>query len=188
MMYIMRYPVGHKQAVRARLIKTAARVLRHRGLAGVGIPALMKQAGMTHGGFYAHFRNRDALVADAVIAAGQETAATVFAPGDSLAQVAERYLSPTHLAHPERGCVLAALGADGPRQPAVVQRAFAEVACGFLGLTERALHPHGHAAVPSDAALVRAATLVGAVLLGRLVRDPALAERILAAARRAVAG
>jgi TetR/AcrR family transcriptional regulator, transcriptional repressor for nem operon len=186
MMAIMRYPDGHKQAVRERVVAAAAGVLRQRGLAGAGIPALMRRAGLTHGGFYAHFDSRDALVAEAIRAAARETADGVFAPGRTLAQVADHYLSPAHVAHPEHGCVLAALGTDGPRQPARARRAFAEVARGFLRLTERALHPGSRAEAPSDDALVGAATMVGAVVLARLIRDAALSARLLAAARRAV--
>jgi TetR/AcrR family transcriptional repressor of nem operon len=78
---------------------------------------------------------------------------------------------------------LAALGADGVRQPPRVRTAFAEVARGFLHLTQRKLPDPGRAGTLSDEALVRAATMVGAVVLGRLVHDAALSERILAAAR-----
>ena len=66
MMHIMRYPEGHKEPVRARIVQAAAFALRAKGLDGVSIPALMKNVGLTHGTFYAHFENRDALVAKAV--------------------------------------------------------------------------------------------------------------------------
>jgi len=183
MMLIMRYPDGHKEAVRARIVTAAARALRRRGLAGISIPALMKQVGLTHGGFYAHFASRDELVAAAVRAAGDDTAARVFEAGLPLDRVAERYLSPTHVEHVQDGCVVAALGTSGPRQPARVRDAFAHVARGLLRLTEQALHPRRPAEVPSDQALVRAATMVGAIVLARLVKDPALSGRILDAAR-----
>jgi AcrR family transcriptional regulator len=180
----MRYPEGHKEAVRERIVRAASEALRGHGLSGVGIPALMKQAGLTHGGFYAHFESRDALVAEAVRAAAQGTANGAFAEGLSLEETLSRYLSLGHAEHPEQGCVLAALGTEAERQPPVVRRAFADVARGFLGLFERKLHPHGRAKRPSDEALVRAATTIGALVLARLVDDPELAERILAAARK----
>jgi TetR/AcrR family transcriptional repressor of nem operon len=185
MMGIMRYPEGHKEAVKDRIIQAASRALRRHGLEGVSIPALMKDAGMTHGGFYTHFKNRDELVAEAVLRAANETAEGVFSDALPLQETLGRYLSTGHLEHPEQGCVLAALGTDGVRQPPRVRRAFAEVALGFLRLTERKLHPGGKADTLSDEALARAAMMVGAVVLGRLVRDEALAERILAAARKA---
>jgi TetR/AcrR family transcriptional repressor of nem operon len=187
MMLIMRYPEGHKKAVRERIVRAAAAALRGRGLDGVSIPEVMRQAGLTHGGFYAHFRDRDELAAEAIRAAAQETAAAVFAGGRSLEEVLERYLSPGHLEHPEAGCVVAALGAEGPRQSAPVRRAFAEAARGLLRLVEQRLHPESPPGEVSDEALLRASAMVGAVVLGRLVDDPRLAGRILTAARLPVA-
>ena len=184
-MTIMRYPEGHKEAVRERIVAAASEALRSRGIDGVSIPALMKQAGLTHGGFYAHFESRDALVAAAVRAAAEDTARGPFAEGVALEQTLARYLSRGHLAHPEQGCVLAALGTEAPKQPRQVRGAFAEVARGFIGLVQRKLGARRGARAPSDEALVQASTLIGAVILGRLVDDPALAERILGAARRA---
>ena len=184
-MSIMRYPEGHKDDVRARIVDAASRALRRHGIDGVSIPALMKQAGLTHGGFYTHFESRDELVADAIVAAGTETADAVFPDAIPLDETLDRYLSKGHLDHPEEGCVLAALGTDGARQPARVRKAFAHVARGFLRLTERKLHPRRRSDTVSDEALARAATMVGAVVLARLVQDSSLSERILAAARSA---
>jgi TetR/AcrR family transcriptional repressor of nem operon len=185
MMTVMRYPEGHKDAVRERIIGAASEAVRRRGIDGVSIPALMKQAGLTHGGFYAHFESRDALVAEAVRAAAEDTARGPFAEGVALEQTLARYLSPGHLMHPEQGCVLAALGTEAPKQPKPVRRAFAEVARGFIGRVERKLGPRRGARAASDAALVQASTMIGAVILARLVDDTALGERILGAARRA---
>lgn len=185
MITIMRYAPGHKEEVRERIVQAAAHALRMHGIAGVSIPDLMKQVGLTHGGFYAHFENRDALVADAVRAAAQCTAEEVFSDQLNLGETISRYLSRGHLEHPEQGCVLAALGTDGPRQPKPVRSAFAEVARGFLRLIERKLHSGGKARHPSDEALAVAATMVGAVVLSRLVEDQKLSDRILTAARKA---
>jgi len=143
----------------------------------------MKQAGLTHGGFYTHFRNRDELVANAVALAAAETAEGVFAENLGLEETLERYLSKGHLEHPEKGCVLAALGTDGGRQPPRVRAAFAEVARGFLHLTQRKRRDRVLSGTLTDDALACAATMVGAVVLGRLVDDAALSDRILSAAR-----
>lgn len=182
----MRYPESHKQEVHARIVERASRALRQRGLAGVSIPALMEEAGLTHGAFYGHFRNRDQLLAEAIAFAGAETGERVFGPEtpDSR-RMLEAYLSPEHLAHPEFGCILAALGTEGAHQPVGVRRAFAGIARGFLDLVQRKLHPERRTEHPSDKALATAARMVGAVVLARLVRDDALATRILAAARAA---
>jgi TetR/AcrR family transcriptional repressor of nem operon len=183
MMPIMRYPEGHKEAVRERIVGAAAGALRQGGLSGVSIPALMKSAGLTHGGFYAHFENRNALVAAAVRAAGADTAKGAFGDALPLEETLKRYLSAAHVEHPEQGCVVAALGTDGCRQAPPVRRAFAEVARGLLRLVERKLHPTRSSSRPTEEGLRLAATMVGAVVLARLVHDRDLAVRILHAAR-----
>lgn len=179
MMTVMRYPVGHKQAMRERILSAAAEELRRNGLSGIGIPALMKRAGLTHGAFYAHFPNREALVAEAIRTAAVASADGPLAESLSLEQSLDHYLSPQHLAHPERGCVIAALGGEGARQPAPVRSAFAEAARGLLKAIERKLHPRRPSRLPSDEALRLVSTMVGSVVLARLVDDPALAQRLL---------
>lgn len=178
----MRYPEGHKDSVRARIVGAAAKALRKKGLDGVSIPALMKEVGLTHGGFYGHFRNRDALVIEAIRVAADQASAF----GDAqrpLETVLDTYLSEGHLEHPAEGCVLAALGTEARRQPAAVQRTFAEIARGFLRKLELKLHPTSEPGVLSDDTLALGAKMIGALVLGRLVKDETLAQRILAAAR-----
>ncbi|MCP9828101.1 TetR/AcrR family transcriptional regulator [Synechococcus sp. L2F] len=195
-MLIMRYADGHKQAVRERILRAAAAEFRRQGLSGIGIPALMKQAGLTHGAFYSHFQSRDALVAEAIRTAAAASAEGPLAEELSLEQSLAFYLSPEHVAHPERGCVIAALGGEGGRQPASVRAAFAVAAHGLLAAIERKLPARPPAkvpcgdepgdATPSDAALQLASAMVGAVLLARLVDDPVLARRLLEAVARPV--
>lgn len=181
----MRYPESHKESVRARIIEAASRALRAEGISGVSIPKLMKLAGLSHGGFYAHFRDRDELVAEAVIAAGQERAERMVAEGAKPPEERFRsYLSKGHVDHPEMSCVLATLGTEAPRQAPPVRRAFAQIARGFLRRIETVLHPRSEPGALSDEALETAARMVGAVVLARLVQDEALKERILEAARR----
>jgi TetR/AcrR family transcriptional repressor of nem operon len=180
----MRYPDGHKESVRERIVQAASRALRREGLDAVSIPKLMKMAGLTHGGFYAHFRDRDELVADAVAFAAAETEAYVFGEADRSASEAFRaYLSKEHLNHPERGCVMATLGAEGRRQDALVRRAFANAAVAFLRHVERKLHPMSKRGTISDDSLAAASRMIGAMVLARLVCDRALSDRILAAAQ-----
>ncbi len=126
------------------------------------------------------------------MSAAAETAQGVFGDELSLEETLRRYLSVEHVAHPERGCVVAALGSEGAHQPVAVRRAFSEVARGLINLVERKLHAekrsHAGRAVapsraPSDDALRLTSAMVGAVLLARLVDDSALAERLLRAVR-----
>jgi AcrR family transcriptional regulator len=183
MMVIMRYPEGHKEAVHEAIVRAAARALREKGISGIGIPALMKAAGLTHGGFYTHFRDRDALVAEAIRSAASDTAEGAFGDEKSLTETLALYLSPGHVEHPEQGCVVAALAAESPRQSKPVRRAFAEVVRGLIALVDAKLRGKAQRA-PSDAALRLTATMVGAVMLARAVDDPQLAERILKVARQ----
>jgi len=181
----MRYGEGHKESVRTRIVDAASRALRAGGIDGVSIPKLMKLVGLTHGGFYAHFRDRDELVAEALMAAGQESAERMLAEGTKPPEERFRgYLSKAHADHPEVGCVLAALGTEASRQAPPVRRAFARIGRGFLRRIETVLHPESEPGTLSDEALETGARMVGALVLARLVQDDALAERILDAARR----
>jgi TetR/AcrR family transcriptional repressor of nem operon len=180
----VRYPEGHKAAVRAVIVQHAAQLLRRDGLSGVSIPALMKAAGLTHGGFYAHFASREEVVAAAVHAAAAETNGGAMSADDGALDVMlARYLSKGHVDHRSGGCVLAALGSEGARQPEPVRGAFAHAARGFLRRVEDRRAPGGPAGALSDEGLRLAAQMLGAVVLARLVDDDALAERILGAAR-----
>lgn len=180
----MRYPEGHKEATRAIIIKNAAKALRRDGLGGVSIPALMKKAGLTHGGFYSHFKNRDELVAAAVLHAADETGAAVLSRdiGDLNATL-NAYLSTEHAEHPDRGCVLAALGSEGRRQKAHVRRAFAHAARGFLRLIANKVPGESPTGAVSDEAIRIAAQMIGSVVLARLVDDRELGARILNAGK-----
>ncbi len=176
----MRYPEGHNEEVRARIVLAASRAMRREGLDAVSIPKVMKAAGLTHGAFYGHFKDRDDLVAAAILHAASESAFSEETPPD---EAFGKYLSTGHLHHPEFGCVIAALAFDGARQKGRVRRTFAEVARRFLRRVDAKLHPKSKADRPSDDALARASQVVGAVVLARLVEDEELAERILAVAR-----
>lgn len=182
----MRYPTEHKAEVRTRIVAAAAHALRAEGLNGVSVPALMRRAGLTHGGFYNHFADRDALVAEAVARAAAQTAEDVFeANADDPRAAIATYLSPEHLAMRSEGCVLAALGGEAAHVNSTrVRRAFAIAARGFLGHVQRLRLPGSRTRL-DDAALVTASQMIGAVVLARLVDDATLAERILAATRRA---
>lgn len=181
----MRYPDGHKEAVRANILDLAARALRKDGLGGVSIPGLMKAAGLTHGGFYGYFQNRDELVAQAVLLAAQQTGARVLSD-DAVDRegMLRAYLSEEHVAHPEMGCVVAALGTEAPKQAAPVRRAFAEAARGLLRAVDKQLGRRRRGGSLSDEGLRLAAQMVGAVVLARLVEDEELARRLLAAVRQ----
>jgi TetR/AcrR family transcriptional repressor of nem operon len=112
----MPWPSDHKRETRERIVEAAAAAFRERGVAAVGVGEVMKRAGLTHGGFYAHFASKDELLAEALASAsaGSLVALDGLSRGASsdLSAAIDAYLSPEHLAHPERGCAIAALGPE----------------------------------------------------------------------------
>jgi AcrR family transcriptional regulator len=179
----MRYSHTHKAETRRRIVDEAARRFRRDGVAGTGLVPLMKALGMTHGGFYAHFPSKEALV-EASLAAAADTLKDKWqeplAP-DQLRSVLAAYLSPGHRDNPGEGCPLPSLCAElGLRgQPSPVTDGLALRMA--QRLQECALRDAG-----ADQGLVTLVALVGALTLSRAVADPALSARILSAVQAAV--
>ena len=121
----MSWPKDHKQATRQRIVEAAAAAFRERGVADVGVAEIMRRAGLTHGGFYAHFESKDDLLAAALDHAAIQTAVKNHPSPDQLLNVALTYLSPSHLIHPESGCPVAALGPELARCSRKVKQTFA---------------------------------------------------------------
>lgn len=181
---------SRKDISHERIVAVAARAIRRGGFQGVGVADIMNEAGLTHGGFYAHFRNRDALLAEALDRAGQETAARLQegvarreARGSSpLQALVETYLSERHLAEIEAGCAVAALAAEVPRQAAEVREAAAERVRDLVARVRRAL-PEG---APVSSAAAVASQMVGALQLARALGNNAEGRALLKAAREAL--
>jgi AcrR family transcriptional regulator len=180
-----------KEQTRERILRAAARAIRRHGYEGVGVAEVMKEAGLTHGGFYAHFASRDALLAAAADQAGAESieyltrAIAAAKPGQELRVLVDAYLSDRHTAAPEEGCAIAAAGTEVPRQQAEVRRAANRRIKDLIGLIERQFPEWGRSAT-RDKAMGIAATLVGAVVLARAVDDAQLSSRIRRAARELI--
>jgi TetR/AcrR family transcriptional repressor of nem operon len=176
-----------KEATHERIVEVAARAVRRRGFDGVGVAEVMKEAGLTHGGFYAHFESRDAMLAEAVARAGHDSAATLasaidkrIARGSSgLRALVENYLSDAHLSGTESGCPVAALASEMPRQSPALRAASARR---VQALVERVRQALPASRAPEDA-LVIASTLVGALQLARALGANAKGRALLAAAR-----
>jgi AcrR family transcriptional regulator len=185
-----------KEETRERILRAAARAIRKHGYEGVGVADVMKEAGLTHGGFYAHFESRDALLAAAADQAGMESieylsrAIAGAKPGQELMALVDTYLSDGHVAAPEQGCVIVAAGSEVPRQQAEVRRVASRRIKDLIGLVERQFPEWGRSTA-HDKAMGIASTLVGALVLARAVDDAQLSIRIRKAAReliRAAAG
>src|SRR2546430_2864635 len=180
-----------KKETRERILRAAARAIRKHGYEGVGVADVMKEAGLTHGGFYAHFESRDALLAAAADQAGAESIETLSRaiaaakPGQELLALVDTYLSDGHVSAPEQGCAVAAARSEVPRQQAEVRRDASRRIKDFIGLIERQFPCSGKSAA-HDKAMGIAATLVGALVLARAVDDAQLSNRIRKAARELI--
>lgn len=180
---------AHKARTRARIIETAAHAFRERGVEPVGIAEVMHEAGLTHGGFYAHFASKEALVAEATVLGMAESrrefvsAAAEANPQAPAAEIIRRYVSRYHRDHPAEGCAIPTLTSEVAREPDSVRHAYTTALEEFITLLMEYMPgttPEGQ----NDAALVLAAGMAGAVALSRAVDDTALSDRILLAARR----
>ena len=176
-----------KQASHDRIVAVAARAIRKTGYDGTGVADIMKQAGLTHGAFYAHFTSRDAMLAEAADRAGADSVAAVadvvaqVPPEEALAALLGAYLSKEHIANAELGCAVAALGSEMPRQAPEVRRAATRRIKEMVDLVARQSPDWGQPGA-HEHALATVATMVGAVVLARAVDEPGLSEAICQAA------
>src|SRR5262245_21850702 len=183
-----RYQKGHREQTRSRIVASASHMLRAAGIDGVAIPALMREVGLTHGGFYAHFRSKDALVAEACTAGLTEVATELVAIGTAaphgagLHAMLDWYLRAEHRDDPESGCFLPTLAGEIAREPSEVRHPFTTAhvtLCEQLAPFVHDDHMHHR----EDSALIVLTGMAGAMLLARAVDDPTLSDRILAASR-----
>ena len=127
----MRYSKEHKQETHARIVKKASVRLREKGAHGIGVADLMKEAGLTHGGFYAHFDSREALVIEAFAYAMDRSVehwraiAAETPPEKRLSTIVDSYVSTVHRDDPGRGCAVPTLGAEIARESPKTRKAFA---------------------------------------------------------------
>jgi TetR/AcrR family transcriptional regulator, transcriptional repressor for nem operon len=177
--------VSREQAARnrERIVETAAQLFRERGFEGIGLADLMKETGLTHGGFYGHFSSKEDLIAEASALALTRSLAVLSkvgerAPGNPLSAVADAYLTTRHRDNPGAGCLLAALGPDVSRQGPAVRRSVTDYVRGAVDLLATIV-PGKSKAARRQKALATYATLVGAMVMARAVDDRALSQEIL---------
>lgn len=176
-----------KATTHERIVDAAARAIRRGGYAGLGIAEIMKSVGLTHGGFYAHFASRDAMLAEAADRAGAEMVAlitqvtTAALPEEALGRLVQTYLSVQHLEGVENGCPIAALGSEMPRQAPEVRHVATCRIKEMIDAVARQLPSRGEGDVNKEA-LVTLSTMVGALILARAVDDPQLSDALRKAA------
>lgn len=184
---INRKPASRKEITHERIVEVAARAIRRSGYDGTGVADIMKEAGLTHGGFYAHFPSREALLAEAADRAGSEAVAlseqiaASVPPEQALPSMVRAYLSKEHREAIETGCPVSALGSEMPRQAPVVRRAATRRIKEMIDVVARQLPDWGQTG-SHEQALMIVATMVGTMVLARAVDDPKLSDSFLDAA------
>jgi len=178
-----------KQRTHEKILDVAARLFRERGVEGASVDDVMANAGLTRGGFYAHFRDKSALLGAAIEVAFVEARRNLLGGDESrgaawLERATGRYLNRRHLESPGFGCAIPALGGEVARSERSVRSSFTRNLSVLLGeMTERL---DGSQSAARKRAIATMATWVGAMTMARAVNDPALADEILATCRREI--
>lgn len=178
-----------KELSHARIVDVASKAIRRAGYRGVGVADIMKAAELTHGGFYAHFESRDALLVEAMAKAGQENIASLtevierrlIKGGTRFQALVETYLDDAHRVRTEDGCVVAALSSEMTRQEDVVRDEARRRVEAMVAMVRAAL-PDG---ADENEAVVVTATMVGALQLARTL-DGKAGRAVLTQTRRAL--
>jgi TetR/AcrR family transcriptional repressor of nem operon len=191
----MRYDSDHKQKTRERVLKEAAKAIRAEGPHRIAVAGVMAKAGLTHGGFYAHFESKDDLVAAAIdtmfgeararFNRGTPVSGAVETPKAKLISYIDFYLSAGHRDARTTGCPLPALAADLPRLAPASRERYGQGVVALTALIADALQALGRAE-PLALAGSALSEMVGALSLARAVADPVQSDFILDASRTAL--
>ena len=184
----MRYQPEHKVEIHQKIVKDASRRVRTEGLTGAAVSAVMQDTGLTHGGFYKHFRNKDELLIEALREAFQEIAdhlaqaAEHSQPGAGWKAIVKAYLSPEHCDHAEWECPLAALGSELGR----ADKAMKARILGELAKYRSRMLPFmpGRRTLDKERAFFAIfSTMIGAIELARVLPEPEMRAKVLQSAR-----
>jgi TetR/AcrR family transcriptional repressor of nem operon len=187
----MRYSREHKLETHARIVKKASVRLREKGAHGIGVADLMKDAGLTHGGFYAHFDSREALVIEAFAHAmdrGTERwrkLAEQTPPEKRLTVIVESYLTAAHRDDPGHGCTIPTLGAEIARESPKTRKAFAAKLERMIDMLADQI-PEVPRKAARKQAMAALATMMGTLVLARIAGNGEFSDEILGAGRAAV--
>jgi TetR/AcrR family transcriptional repressor of nem operon len=189
----MRYSREHKLETHARIVKKASVRLREKGAHGIGVADLMKDAGLTHGGFYAHFDSREALVIEAFSYAMDRSTerwrrlAEATPPEKRLAAIVDAYLTSLHRDDPGHGCAVPTLGPEIARESPKTRKAFAAKLEQMIEMLADQVPelPRKAARKQATAAI---ATMIGTLVLARIAGSGEFSDEILAAGRDAALG
>jgi TetR/AcrR family transcriptional repressor of nem operon len=184
----MRYRPGHKGEIHQKIVKDASRRVRAEGITGTAVSSVMRDAGLSHGGFYKHFGSKDELLTESMSEAFREIgdrlaqAAEKSQPGTAWKAIVKTYLSPEHCDHAECGCPIAALAPELAR----ADKAMKTPILGELIKYKNRMLPlmPGRRAVDRERAFFAIfSTMIGAIAIARILPDQAARARVLAQAR-----
>lgn len=184
----MRYRLGHKAEIHQKIVKDASRRVRSKGLLGAGVAAVMRDAGLTHGGFYKHFNSKDELLVESLSEGFREVEDTLVhaaersTPGDEWKAIVETYLSMELCEHPERGCPLVALA---PELARANKRMKPQIVAELVNYKNRMVpFMPGRRTVDKERAFFAIfSTMIGAVEIARMLPEPAMREKVLGITR-----
>src|SRR4051794_21135994 len=186
----MRYSKEHKLETHSRIVKKASVRLRERGAHGIGVADLMKDAGLTHGGFYAHFDSREALVVEAFGYAMDRSTerwrklAEQTPPEDRFRAIVDAYLTPLHRDDPGNGCAVPALGAEIARESPKTRKAFAAKLEQMIDMIAAQI-PELPRPAARKQAMATLATMMGTLVMARVAGNGEFSAEILQAGREA---
>jgi TetR/AcrR family transcriptional repressor of nem operon len=187
-MWAMPWSKSHKELTRERILDAAAAAFRERGVNGASLVDVMQQADLTHGGFYAHFKSKDELIAAALksvntirLARFKDVAAKS-SDGSELAAAVDIYLSSRHREHPESGCAIATLGSELAREDGSARHQMSDNVQAWLELFAQ-FAPGSNAKGKMRQATGTFAAMIGGIIMARAVEDPHVSDRILADVR-----
>ena len=184
----MRYRPEHKVEIHQKIVKDASRRVRAEGITGAAVSTVMRDAGLTHGGFYKHFGNKDELLMESLseafreIADGLAQAAKESQPGTAWKAILKAYLSPEHCEHSECGCPLAALAPELARADTAMKTQI----LGELTKYKSRMLPFmpGRRTADKESAFFSIfSTMIGATEIARILPEPTMREKVLASAR-----
>ena len=185
----MRYSKDHKAETHERIVKNASVRLRERGAASLGVAELMKEAGLTHGGFYAHFASRDALIGEAFAHAMDQTAkrwrkrAEQAPEGKQLSSIVNGYLTAQHRDDVGNGCALPSLGAEVHRASSKTRKAVAAKLEEMIDVISEQM-PAQTAKAARREAIATLSTMMGTMILARMAGTGEFSDEVLAAGRQ----
>ena len=184
----MRYRPEHKIETHRKIVRDASRRVRAEGLSGAAVAAVMRDTGLTHGGFYKHFASKDELLVESLKEAFREIIDTLIRaaeqapPGEGWKAIVKTYLRPEMCEHPEHGCPLATLG---PELARVDKRMKPQIVAELVNYKNQMqpLMPGRRTLDKERAFFAIFSTMIGATEIARLLPDPAMREKVLGSAR-----